>query len=80
MKFPTSWEQNHWLGDMIGMLREAQPGSILHHAQHAVDPLTQVNNWGKRYYHAETDGSEAGAVDPTELQSYVDQTIEIMSG
>jgi wobble nucleotide-excising tRNase len=80
MKFPKSWEPNEWLGEMIGKLRDAPPSDVLHHARHLVDPLTQVNNWGKRYYHAETDGSEAGAVDSTELESYVDQTLRIISG
>jgi wobble nucleotide-excising tRNase len=78
-KFPGSWATNEWLGDMIGKIRAAQPGSVLHHAGHLVTDLTEVNDWGKRYYHGETDGSDAGAVDATELKGYVEQTIEIIS-
>ncbi len=78
-KFPTAWEETDWLGDMIRKIRDAQPGSLLHHAAHLVTDLTEVNNWGKRYYHAETDGSDAGEVDPKELLGYVKQTLEIIS-
>jgi len=78
-KFPRAWQRNDWLGDMIAAIRDAVPGSLLHHSQHLVTSLTQVNNWGKRYYHSETDGSVAAAVDPGELTTYVRQTIEIIS-
>ncbi|MBK8475519.1 MAG: hypothetical protein IPL39_04200 [Opitutaceae bacterium] len=64
---------------MIDKIREAQPGDVLHHAAHLVIDLTEVNDWGKRFYHGETDGSDAGAVDATELKGYVKQTIEIIS-
>jgi wobble nucleotide-excising tRNase len=78
-KFPQAWEKNDWLGDMIRKIGQAQPGDPLHHAAHLVADLTQVNNWGKRYYHGETDGSDAGEVDARELKGYVEQTIKIIS-
>lgn len=78
-KFPASWQETDWLGDMIGKVREAQPGNVLLLAAHLVTDLTEVNEWGKRYYHAENDGSAAGEVDPTELKGYVEQTIKIIS-
>jgi wobble nucleotide-excising tRNase len=78
-KFPESWAAEDWIGGMIGKIRDAQPGNVLYHATHLVTELTEVNAWGKRYYHGETDGSDAGAVDPTELKSYVEQAIKIIS-
>lgn len=78
-KFPESWAADEWIGGMIGKIRDAQPGDVLHHAAHLVTDLTEVNDWGKRYYHGETDGSDAGAVDPIELEGYVEQTIKIIS-
>jgi wobble nucleotide-excising tRNase len=78
-KFPESWKADEWLGDMIKKIRDAQPSDVLHHAVHLVTGLTEVNDWGKRYYHGETDGSDAGAVDATELKGYVEQAIEIIS-
>ncbi|HZJ15302.1 MAG TPA: AAA family ATPase, partial [Chthoniobacteraceae bacterium] len=78
-KFPESWEDSDWIGGMIGKIRDAQPSDVLHHAVHLVNDLTQVNEWGKRYYHGETDGSDASAVDPIELKSYIEQTIRIIS-
>ena len=78
-KFPTSWQENDWLGDMIRKIREAQPGGVLHHAAHLVIDLAEVNDWGKRYYHGENDGSDAGEVDPKELKGYVEQTVRIIS-
>ena len=78
-KFPESWKDEDWLGGMIGKIRDAQPGDVLYHAAHLVTDLTEVNEWGKRYYHGETDGSDAGAVDATELKGYVEQTLKIIS-
>ena len=78
-KFPNAWEESDWLGDMIRKIREAQAGSLLHNASHLVADLTEVNDWGKRYYHGETDGSDAGEVDPKELLGYVKQTLGIIS-
>lgn len=78
-KFPESWADDDWIGGMIGKIRDAQPDDVLHHAAHLVTDLTEVNDWGKRYYHGETDGSDAGAIDPTELIGYVKQTIGIIS-
>lgn len=78
-KFPESWAADYWIGGMIGKIRDAQPGDVLHHAAHHVTDLTEVNDWGKRYYHGETDGSDAGALDATELKGYVEQTIKIIS-
>lgn len=78
-KFPESWATDEWIGGMIGKIRDAQPGDVLHHAAHLVTDLTEVNDWGKRYYHGETDGSDAGAVDLIELEGYVEQTIKIIS-
>jgi wobble nucleotide-excising tRNase len=78
-KFPESWDADDWIGGMIGKIRDAQLGNVLHNAVHLVNELTEVNEWGKRYYHGETDGSDAGTVDPAELKSYVEQTITIIS-
>ncbi len=78
-KFPESWGDKDWIGNMIEKIRDSQPGDVLHHAKHLEADLTEVNDWGKRYYHGETDGSDAGAVDATELKGYVEQTIEIIS-
>lgn len=78
-KFPESWRENDWIGNMIEGIRDAQPGDVLYHAKHLEADLAEVNDWGKRYYHGETDGSDAGAVDATELKSYVEQTIKIIS-
>jgi wobble nucleotide-excising tRNase len=79
VKFPREWRRDEWLGGMIERLRDATQGNILHHCQHLVPDLTRVNNWGKRYYHSETDGSAAAVLDATELKSYVEQTIRIIS-
>lgn len=74
-KFPRDWRDDDWLGDMIGKLRDAAPNTRLHMAQHLVADLTNVNEWGKHHYHANT----AGPIDDIELSSYVRDTIKIVS-
>jgi len=78
-KFPESWEEKDWIGDMIGKIRNAAETDVLFHARHLIDDLTGVNDWEKRYHHGETDGAEASNVDPIELKGYVQQTITIIS-
>lgn len=78
-KYPSCWGEKEWLGDMIGKIRIAQLGQPLYGIFHLLNDLTQVNDWGKRFYHGETDGSVAGSIDPNELRGYVIQTLSIIS-
>ena len=65
---------------MIGKIRDAQPGELLHLAAHLVAELTEVNEYSKRYYHHDQTGSDATEIDPRELKGYVEQTLKIISG
>jgi hypothetical protein len=78
-KFPQAWDENDCLGDMIRKIRSANPGETLHSAARLLPDLTEVNEWGKRYYHAGTEGSDAAMVDPRELKGYVEQALKIIS-
>ena len=78
-KFPEAWTETDWLGDMIGKIRNAQPGELLHLAAHLESELTEVNEYCKRFYHHDQTGSETTEVDPRELKGYVEQTLKIIS-
>lgn len=67
--------ENDWLGDMIRKIRNAQPGALIHLAEHLVNDLTQLNEYSKRFSHGEEDGSEAASIDPRESRGYVDQAL-----
>lgn len=78
-KFPEAWAETDWLGDMIGKIRAAQPGDLLHMAAHLEPDLSAVNEYSKRFYHHDQTGSDATEVDPRELKGYVEQTLKIIS-
>lgn len=77
VKFPEQFQPNEWLGDMIAKLRDSSSGPLFA-GKHLAIPLGQINNWGKRFYHSE-DGSIASQIDATEMKSYVQQTLDIIS-
>jgi len=78
-KFPEAWTEADWLGDMIGKIRNAEQGDPLQLAARLVGDLTAINEYSKRFYHSENDGSVSADIDPRELKGYVEQTLRVIS-
>ncbi len=77
LKFPKSWAENDWLGDMIRKIREAQSGSPLFYCQSLVDELSNINSYSQRFHHGAS-GEIADEPDPRELKTYVDRTLRVI--
>jgi len=76
-KFPRSWEENDWLGDMIRKIREAQADDPLVHSQSLVDELSNINTYSKRFHHGSS-GEQAAKPDARELSTYVARTLKVI--
>lgn len=73
--YPSSFQANDWLGDMVRKIRE---GGNAHPAQALYDELDQINDYTAQYHHGE-DVADAvpDQIDPAELTGYVRRTLRI---
>jgi hypothetical protein len=77
LKFPKAWAENDWLGDMIGKIRQAQPGTPLSLCHSLVDELGHINTYSQRFHHGGT-GEVADEPEARELKNYVDRTLRVI--
>jgi wobble nucleotide-excising tRNase len=77
-RFLGRFGDSEWLGDMIKVLRENQDklpeGSAL------PDELSEVNEFSRRYHHAQNPGADTEPIDETELRTYVERTLTVADG
>ena len=77
LKFPTSWEDKDWLGDIIRKVREAEESSPLYHCQSLVEELSHINTYCQRFHHGSS-GEQADEPDPRELKIYAERTLKVI--
>ena len=72
-KFPGEFGDTEWLGDFIGKLRTAAPGSALAQAPHKLlEELEDVNDYSKKYHHKQNPGADNEPITDGELKGYVE--------
>ena len=76
-KYPLSWGDKKWLGDMIKEIRESQPNAAFHSCNCLLQKLEDVNNYTQRFHHR-VNGVTADVPDPRELVTYVKMALEIV--
>ena len=76
-KYPLSWGDKKWLGDMIKEIRESQPNVAFHSCNCLLQKLEDVNNYTQRFHHR-VNGVTADVPDPRELMTYVKMALEIV--
>jgi wobble nucleotide-excising tRNase len=78
LKAPAEFRGTEWLGDFIGKIREAAPGTRLAAAQAILPELDNINSFAKRYHHRENPGADNEPITYGELQGYVRRTLELI--
>ncbi|MEO8380833.1 MAG: AAA family ATPase [Acidobacteriota bacterium] len=77
-RFLGKFKENDWLGDMIGILRvnedKLPEGPVL------PQELGEINEFSKRYHHAQNPGADTEPIDETELRTYVERTLVVADG
>lgn len=76
-KYPLTWEENDWLGEMIRKIRTSQTNDIIGSCQCLVTKLEDLNTYTQRFHHRVT-GVTADVLDLIELQTYVRLALEIV--
>jgi wobble nucleotide-excising tRNase len=75
--YPSSFNSNDWLGDMVGKIRE---GGASHPAYALYDELDQINDHTSQYHHGEDmEDATPDQIDPTELTGFARRTLRIVN-
>ena len=76
-KYPQAWNENDWLGDMVGKIQRSSDSDIIHPCACLVQKLESVKDYTKRFHHR-VNGMSADVPEPRELKTYVEMTLEII--
>jgi wobble nucleotide-excising tRNase len=75
--YRSSFQDNDWLGDMVGKIRG---GGASHPAAALYDELDQINDYTAQYHHGENmRDSTPDQIDSTALTGYVRRTLRIIN-
>ena len=65
---------------MIGHIRTAVESDGLFHALSDVTELDAINDYSKKYHHAQNPNADAGPLSVDELQGFVKRTLRLVGG
>jgi wobble nucleotide-excising tRNase len=75
--YPTSFQPNEWLGEMVGRIRA---GGDSHPAAALYSELDQINDYTSQYHHGEDmEDVTPDQIDPNELTGYARRTLRIVN-
>jgi wobble nucleotide-excising tRNase len=77
-RFLGRFKESEWLGDMIKVLRENE--DKLPEGPALPDELSEINEFSRRYHHAQNPGADAEPIDETELRTYIERTLAVADG
>ena len=80
MKLPNAFGDREWLGDFIKKIREADIASPLDAAKVILPELEAINDFSKKYHHAQNANADTEPIDDGELQSFVKRTLDLVGG
>jgi len=78
--FPGHFQPNEWLGEFIGKIRSADPSSGLNHAQADLSEIEAINEYSKKYHHAQNPNAYSEPINSDELHAYVKRTLRLVGG
>jgi hypothetical protein len=75
--YPTSFQPNEWLGEMVGKIRavgDSHPAATLY------SELDEINDYTSQYHHGEDmEDVTPDQIDPNELTGYARRTLRIVN-
>jgi len=75
--FPGHFQQNEWLGDMIGKIRGCSTDG-LQHAKAMLADLEAINGYSKKYHHQQNVNADTEPINDDELHGYVRRTLRLV--
>jgi wobble nucleotide-excising tRNase len=77
-RFLDKFTEGQWLGDMIQLLRDNH--AALPEGLALPQELGEVNEYSKRYHHAQNPGADTEPIDEAELKTYVERAVLLAGG
>lgn len=78
LKFHDHLQTNQWLGDFIGIVRNASGNSPFMRLKPAIKELSDINDYSKRYHHSSNTNADNEAITDAELRVYCDRTLKLI--
>jgi wobble nucleotide-excising tRNase len=80
LKLPNAFGDKEWLGDFIQKIRDADPANPLDAAKVILPELEAINDYSKKYHHAQNANADTEQIDDGELQAYTKRTLDLVGG
>jgi len=80
VRFPRQFGPNYSFGDMILTIQQASAGSALEPMKSCLADLQDINDYTKRYHHAENPGASSETIYDSELTAHVDRALKVLAG
>lgn len=78
--FPGHFQPNEWLGDFISKTRTATNTDGLYHAKADLTEIEAINDYSKKYHHAQNRNADSEPVSEEELHGFVKRTLRLVGG
>lgn len=76
--FPGHFQPNEWLGQFIDKIRAANNTDGLSHAKADLVEIEAVNDYSKKYHHAQNAKADSEPLSEDELHGYVKRTLRLV--
>lgn len=77
-QYPHMFNSNEWLGDFIVKIRAAGAASTLTGAQHNLAEIEAINDYSKRYHHAQNTNADNEPIASDELYGFVNRALKLV--
>ncbi len=78
--FPGHFQQDEWLGEFIGKIRNCGETDGLAHAKADLSELEAINEYSKKYHHDQNPNADSEPLPEDELHGYVKRTLRLVRG
>lgn len=79
-RFPGEFGETEWLGEFIKNIRSAEAGEVLAAAHEIVEEVGEINDYSKKYHHANDAVATDEEIDDGELRTFVERTLALVGG
>lgn len=80
MRFPDVFGSGQWLGDFLQAIRNSNAGDVVFPMKKNLNELDALNDFSKKFHHAENPGASKEPITDAELQNYAARTLTFLRG
>lgn len=80
VRFPKDFPANKWLGDLAEFIRNADDKNSLYVLRNDLSEIMAINNYSKKYHHKENPNADNEPINDSEIVSFIERTLKLISG